>query len=142
MERVEFGGVGVFEAADFPTGVDHVFDEVGFELVLRLEDAVVEGGEELEVLHGFGFKDGAGGVHAMGGVVDGGAGFAFGGDGAVGFCAVDPGLFGTGWFIVLHDVNAASFRISLAGAGNRRVYRAVWWVGGGKWMVGKGLMGS
>lgn len=100
--EIEFRGLGGFEAPDFPAGVDHVFDEVGFERIAGGKEAVVEGGELVEDVLGLVFEDDAGGVHAVLGVIERGPGFARGGDGAVGAGSVDFGLFRACAFLSRH----------------------------------------
>ena len=77
-----------FEAANFPTGVDEAVHDIGFELVLGLEEIVVEAGEELEGFLAFRFEDDPVRKAAMRSAIEGGAGPAFGGDSPATFATI------------------------------------------------------
>jgi hypothetical protein len=91
---VEEGGFDGGVAAETPLGGDDLFDEVEFDGVGGLEALEVGLVEEVEVVGAFVVEEEVlVGAEAVGGVVAGGDGFAFRGNGSLGFGAVAAGGF-------------------------------------------------
>jgi len=83
-------GVGDGEIAETPGGVDELVEGIKFDGAFGFEVGGVFGEEGIVVFALFGgVEDDAGGCEAVDAAVLGGAGFALGGDGAVGLGSVD-----------------------------------------------------
>lgn len=91
FQELGFHGRG---AAKAPAGDGDGVDQLGFDRVGRLEAVEVGVEEGFEIFFGFVREDGEFGGEAVFEGVARGAGFAFEGDGASGFLAVDAGGFG------------------------------------------------
>jgi hypothetical protein len=81
------------EAAEAPTGDGHDVDQVGFDGGLGLELIHEVSPEKLKKFVGFSVDEDGRGGEAMTAAIGGGAGFSFGGDGAVGLGSIDSGGF-------------------------------------------------